>query len=132
MTVMSYKKNNKLKVLVVDDSESVHVLFERLWPEVEIISAYNGKEGLDKLNKAFFDVILCDYNMPEMTGLKMLEELSDDRKKGLFIAHSSCSTSNDLMKDYTEFIFKKGQDTKKIKELLEVVQYKLGSLKDSL
>lgn len=41
----------------------------------ELYVAKNGKDGLEKFNKYYPDVILTDINMPVMNGLEMLEEI---------------------------------------------------------
>jgi CheY-like chemotaxis protein len=37
--------------------------------------AFNGLEGLEKLSKADFNIVICDMSMPHMTGLQFLEEM---------------------------------------------------------
>jgi signal transduction histidine kinase/CheY-like chemotaxis protein len=59
-----------LRVLVVDDNEvnrrvAVHML-QRL--ECEVETAANGREALDRMGSAAFDVVLMDCQMPVMDG----------------------------------------------------------------
>lgn len=68
-------------VLLIDDMEIEHVnvryVLEDFDEAIELISAYDGKEGLDILLKldTLPDVILLDINMPCMNGLEFLAEL---------------------------------------------------------
>lgn len=98
---MSTIKSQNLKVLVVDDEERM-ARFIRLNLEhdgFQVIEAYRGQEGLDKLRTALPDLILLDIMLPDIDGfeiLKMIREISnipvimltakgeeDDRVKGL-------------------------------------------------
>ena len=74
------KKNNKTKILIVDDEPIIaQMLQDRLeMNEYSVSTACNGKEGLEQAEKEQPDVILLDVIMPIMDGLEMLEAL---RKK---------------------------------------------------
>lgn len=63
------------KVLLIDDSPTITTLVKTLLKPVGIESAAvsNGQEALDILAKEKFDLILTDYNMPIMGGLKFIE-----------------------------------------------------------
>ena len=63
------------RVLVIDDEEalrtSVAKIIGRLGHEVE--TASNGTQGLDRLSRAPFDVVLTDFKLPDLDGLEVLE-----------------------------------------------------------
>jgi two-component system chemotaxis response regulator CheY len=70
-----------MKVLVVDDSQLMHHMFEialrtHSSSHIETHFATNGREGLDALN-AHPDVaiVFLDINMPQMSGLEFLERV---------------------------------------------------------
>lgn len=44
-----------------------------------IVEAENGKQGLEVLHDQSFDVVLCDWNMPEMSGSEMLVALKAEK-----------------------------------------------------
>jgi CheY-like chemotaxis protein len=60
------------KVLIVDDTKSVHAFVKSLLlksPEIEISSVFNGGEAVELLKKqGNFDLILLDWEMPVLNG----------------------------------------------------------------
>jgi DNA-binding response OmpR family regulator len=71
------KKTDKTKILVVDDEPNiVQTLQDRLeMNEYQVVTAGNGREGLEKIEQERPDVILLDVIMPIMDGHEMLEML---------------------------------------------------------
>ena len=71
------KKDDNVKILVVDDEPSiVQTLQDRLeMNEYTVFTAYDGKEGLKKAQEEKPDIILLDVIMPNMDGHEMLEVL---------------------------------------------------------
>lgn len=63
------------KVLVVDDSKSIVAMVQYSLERAgyEVLVAYDGEEGLERLEEAGgANLIICDLNMPRMDGLAML------------------------------------------------------------
>lgn len=73
----SKKKSVRARILVVDDeADLVSTIQCRLkWYRCEVITAANGKEGLEKAISERPDLILLDLSMPVMDGREMLERL---------------------------------------------------------
>ena len=69
-------------VLVVDDDRLIVKLFtiNLTAKGYKVLSAYNGKEGLEVISEHEPDVIILDIMMPVMNGLEMLEELRKTSK----------------------------------------------------
>ncbi len=75
-----------LRILFVDDYETVRILFHRYLTDLGIeciVEAENGKTALQKIQAAHaakqpFDLIFCDWNMPVMNGLELLHALRKD------------------------------------------------------
>jgi DNA-binding response OmpR family regulator len=68
------------KVLVVDDEvDFVDAVKMRLEANgYEVITAYNGKEGLDKAASEMPSLIFLDLVMPKVNGFEMLSRLKED------------------------------------------------------
>ena len=66
-----------LKALVVDDASFVRDLVKRTirqrFPVLETTDAQNGRRAQSLMSRTTFDLILCDWEMPEMSGLELLQ-----------------------------------------------------------
>jgi len=82
------------KILVIDDEANMlHMLRTILSREgYDITTAANGREALEKLDAARFDIVLCDLRMPEMDGLAFLEVLGEAGKLMTIIMMSAYGT----------------------------------------
>ncbi|MBM4333158.1 MAG: response regulator [Deltaproteobacteria bacterium] len=67
------------KVLVIDDEpdlvEMIRMALER---QFDVVTAYNGKEGVDKARSEKPDAIVLDIMMPEKDGFTACRELKED------------------------------------------------------
>jgi two-component system chemotaxis response regulator CheY len=67
------------KILVVDDSKLMHRMFEVMLRGHDLVSAFDGREALDRLREhADVELVLLDINMPVMGGLEFLEAVAQD------------------------------------------------------
>ena len=68
-----------VKVLIVDDSSVMRKMISRSLRQTGLDlsvagEAGNGVEGLAELSAKDVDLVLCDWNMPEMNGLEFIKE----------------------------------------------------------
>jgi two-component system chemotaxis response regulator CheY len=67
------------KALVVDDSRTIRTILKRILAEMgfEVCEAADGAEALRVIAAGNTDIelVLADWNMPEMNGLEMLKQL---------------------------------------------------------
>jgi len=72
--------SRRSRVLVVDDSESIRLLFQRLLVTEghEVVSASDGLAALEAVSEHQPDVILLDVAMPSMDGLEVCRRLKAD------------------------------------------------------
>jgi two-component system chemotaxis response regulator CheY len=72
-----------VKVLVVDDSKVMRMIVRRTLRqagiECVITEAEDGKDAIAKMNESMPELILCDWNMPNMNGIELLRAV---RKAG--------------------------------------------------
>ncbi|NLA35445.1 MAG: response regulator [Actinobacteria bacterium] len=69
-----------MKILIVDDSKAMRMIVLRQLRSAGIGSTYleatNGREALAVLEREAVDLVLSDWNMPEMTGIELIEALA--------------------------------------------------------
>lgn len=67
---------SKVNVLIVDDASFIRDLVKKClrsyFPGIVIDEAINGRKAQQLLGTQQFDLVLCDWEMPEMSGLELL------------------------------------------------------------
>ena len=74
------------KVLIIDDSAVMRKIIQRNIQQSgllvdEFLEAGDGREGLEKATSNNIDLILCDWNMPNMTGIDFVKALRGSGQK---------------------------------------------------
>jgi two-component system chemotaxis response regulator CheY len=69
-----------MKVLIVDDSRVMRQIVSRTlrqagYDDLDLVEAENGREAYDVVQAERPDLVLCDWNMPEMNGIDLLRNL---------------------------------------------------------
>jgi two-component system chemotaxis response regulator CheY len=72
------------RILVVDDSKAMRLIVRRTlrqagFGECEVEEAGNGVEALAAIQKSRPDLVLSDWNMPEMNGYELLTQIRDQK-----------------------------------------------------
>jgi len=73
-----------MRALVIDDSRTVRVIIGKILREAGIphVEAGNGREGLERLAEfPTVEIVLVDWNMPEMNGLDFIKAVRADRAR---------------------------------------------------
>ena len=72
-----------MKILVVDDSSTMRRIIKNTLKRIgysDIIEGADGKEGWDALNNnKDVQMIITDWNMPEMNGLELVKLIRSDK-----------------------------------------------------
>jgi two-component system KDP operon response regulator KdpE len=68
-----------MKVAIVEDEKSIidaiKIAFEFRWPEVNLVSASTGREGINLVKKERPDIVILDINLPDISGFDVLKEV---------------------------------------------------------
>ncbi len=78
--------SKQTKILVIDDDKDVHAVVKKILEpkSYEVISAYDGLEGLRKVVDERPDLIILDVIMPGKHGFDVCHELKTDEKYHFF------------------------------------------------
>ena len=116
-------------VLLIDDDvallEMIKLMSERS-REMTIHTAQSAKEALATLAQKSFDVIIVDYDMPEISGiefLKILRKHGDTTPIILFTGIGGEHTAIEALNNGANFFLKKGEDPRhQFRELVVMVK----------
>lgn len=70
--------NPDIKILVADDSGTMRIMFKQILAKAgftNLVIAVNGSDGLEKVKAEKPDLVVSDWNMPQMDGMEFLQAL---------------------------------------------------------
>lgn len=94
--------NLNMKVLIVDDFATMRRIVRNILKQIgfsNIVEAEDGKSALKMLQNDKFDLIMCDWNMPEMPGIELLTRIrSDEQLKNIpFVMVTAEAQKNNIL-----------------------------------
>ena len=104
---------NQIKVLIVDDDLDIRKIIKSVLISLgvkDISEAINGKEAFDLLKvprastqgggRRKYDLIICDWQMPVMTGIELLEKVRKDTflKRTIFVMATAENEEENIIK----------------------------------
>ena len=124
----------QLRILVVDDEETVRNLLQRTLAEAgyNVTTAANGEETLSAVSQGEIEVVLLDIKMPGMSGIEVLGKLTAYWPEICVIivtAVVDTQTAVEALKmgayDYITKPFNRDEVVKKVQEAVEKWNYQL-------
>lgn len=124
----------QLRILVVDDEETVRNLLQRTLAEAgySVTTAANGEETLSAVSQGKVEVVLLDIKMPGMSGIEVLGKLTTYWPEICVIivtAVVDTQTAVEALKmgayDYITKPFNRDEVVKKVQEAVEKWNYQL-------
>ena len=73
------KSSEEIKILYMEDDPGLGRLFQKKLSQMgEVVVATDGYEGLSRYHENNFDVLVIDYQMPQLDGLQVLRQVVDN------------------------------------------------------
>ena len=78
-----------MNILIVDDSKIVRRVLSNTvqryfkgpeWPTLNVFEAEDGNFAMDQMKKEEIDIVLLDWNMPNMNGEQVVEAIRAEKK----------------------------------------------------
>lgn len=88
-----------MRILVVDDSTTMRRILINTLSKLgytEVVDASNGREGLERLAASPVDLVITDWNMPEMSGIEFVRNIrATDRFKSIPVLMVTTNAAKD-------------------------------------
>ncbi|MFQ5454887.1 MAG: chemotaxis response regulator CheY [Nitrospirota bacterium] len=72
--------NLEMKIMIVDDFSTMRKIIKNILKQIgykNIEEAEDGNIALAKLKQDKFDFVVCDWNMPNMSGIELLKKVRE-------------------------------------------------------
>src|SRR5690554_50168 len=74
----------KLNILIVDDAAFIRDLVKKVvrdtYPSCELYEAVDGRKAISIMNAKEIQLVLCDWEMPEVSGIEVLQWMRADER----------------------------------------------------
>ncbi len=66
----------RFKILIAEDEDITrkHLIFALKKEGYDVVGTRNGREALEQIEREYFDILITDVKMPEMSGIELLEK----------------------------------------------------------
>ena len=118
-----------MRIMIVDDSRAMRMIVSRALRQAgfgthEIVQAEDAMAALDMIDEEVPDLILCDWNMPGMSGLDLLRELNSagrTRHFGFITSESNSEQWKEAFGEGAQFVIGKPFTPDKLRRTLEPI-----------
>ncbi|HYE88390.1 MAG TPA: response regulator [Vicinamibacterales bacterium] len=87
------------RFLIVDDSSTMRRIIINTLNKLgfdQTVEAANGREGIERLDAGVADIVITDWNMPEMSGLEFLRQIrAQERTRDLPVLMVTTNAAKD-------------------------------------
>jgi PAS domain S-box-containing protein len=123
-----------VEVLLIDDEELIHSSAKAFLDnngDLNLVTAGSAQEALEQLRDSDFDIVVCDHQMPGMTGLELLEVLRNSGNEIPFIMFTGHSREEVVIRALNlgadSYIKKGGDPEAQYAELLHMIESIIGN-----
>jgi len=124
-----------LKILLVEDEEEARSMMREMLSDLgvtQIFEAADGREALGFLDSAFdfIDLLICDWNMPNMNGVELLRQLRSFDPSVPFLMVTGRDDMESVMEAKTSGVtayIRKPFTPKELEAKLRIMMYKMAA-----
>lgn len=118
-----------MNILVVDDSSAMRMMILRTLRQAgfdssNVVQAGDGLEALEAIRKQTPDLVLADWNMPNMTGIELLDTLREEGNDvtfGFITTEATSAMRNKASKSGAKFLISKPFTVEAFEQVLSAV-----------
>ncbi len=123
-----------LRILIAEDQHDVRSVLRGMLEEMgisQLFEAANGREALEmiKAGNVDLDLVICDWNMPEMNGVDLLKQLKEVRSSLPLMMVTGRGDQDSVMEAINSGVaayIRKPYSAAQLKEKLQIVAQKSG------
>jgi DNA-binding NtrC family response regulator len=121
---MTYPEKKRRIILVVDDEVEVQEMLEMTLMDLgfKVIKASNGRESLNIISKTRPDLIITDYYMPNLGGVKFLEKIQEMKVDAPIICMSGIIDNKTFRENWRSGIFGFLPKPFRVSDLVDIVK----------
>jgi signal transduction histidine kinase/ligand-binding sensor domain-containing protein/DNA-binding response OmpR family regulator len=82
LPLLPFETKNQTVLIIDDDDDIRHFIASTLSTSFKILTAADGKQGMEIATAEMPDIVLCDVMMPHITGLELCKKLKSNIKTG--------------------------------------------------
>lgn len=102
-------QEHAVNILYIEDNHSniqlIQKILQRVYSNLFLQTALTGEEGIERIRKEEFDLILLDINLPDMSGydvMKKIQTMAGKKRQPPVIALSAYAMAEDINRAYHE------------------------------
>ena len=128
----------KIKVLAVDDEEDTLKMMRSTFHNHDLTIETNSLKAIKIIGKEKFDVFIIDYQMPNLNGIEILEEVKEMNNKNPHVSILCLPIGTvhifkeELISGLFDFLLEKPYEDQTLKEIMKKAIDKLRRLKGTL
>lgn len=110
-----------IRILIVDDDDSIREIIKVMLKDYDIIEAANGYEAIKMYESMHPDLVLMDVYMPMMDGVEATKEILKIDPKAIIIGLTAFARSRgkDMLEAGAREVVEKPFTRRKLKEIIE-------------
>lgn len=96
---MDVSGDKSITILIIDDESIIRQVFSFYLEDMgySVLTAENGKKGIELYNRERPDVVMTDLRMPEMDGLEVLKKIHEDSEDMPVVVISGANSIDDAV-----------------------------------
>ncbi|WP_202318581.1 response regulator [Archaeoglobus neptunius] len=110
-----------IRLMVVDDDDSIREIIKVMLKDFEIIEASNGFEAIKLYERFHPEIVLMDVSMPQMDGVEATKEILKIDPKAVIIGLTAFARSRgkEMLQSGAKEVVEKPFTRKMLKEIIE-------------
>lgn len=128
---------DKIKILAVDDEESVLKIIKEFYHRHDLTTETSSLKAAQIIQKEEFDIVIVDYQMPQLNGIELLEKIKEVYKDRKYVSIFCTAYGTihlfkaELVRGLFNYFIEKPFNYNSLKEIMKKSFLRLGKIKNN-